>query len=68
MPAMDIFRLAANFLESCANVQGKLTLYKLLLIHHLSTLQVFRVPESNVAFFSPRRLTGLRPTGAVLNM
>jgi dedicator of cytokinesis protein 3 len=45
MPAMDVFKLAESFVESCAGVQGKLILYKLLLVHHLSDLQVFRTPE-----------------------
>jgi dedicator of cytokinesis protein 3 len=45
MPAMDVFKLAEGFVESCADVQGKLVLYKLLLIHHLSELQIFRTPE-----------------------
>jgi dedicator of cytokinesis protein 3 len=45
MPAMDVFKLAESFVESCASVQGKLVLYKLLLIHHLSDLQIFRTPE-----------------------
>ncbi|KAH8722891.1 hypothetical protein GQ44DRAFT_828538 [Phaeosphaeriaceae sp. PMI808] len=45
MSAMDVFKLAENFIESCARVQGKLVLYKLLLIHHLSDLDIFRAPE-----------------------
>lgn len=45
MPAMEVFRLAENFIDSCDTVQGKLILYKLLLIHHLSDLQIFRTPE-----------------------
>jgi dedicator of cytokinesis protein 3 len=45
IPAMDVFKLAEQFIESCASVQGKLILYKLLLIHHLSDLQIFRPPE-----------------------
>jgi dedicator of cytokinesis protein 3 len=43
---MEIFKLAQSFIESCENVQGKLVLYKLLLIHHISNLQVFRTPET----------------------
>ena len=46
MSSMDIFKLADSFIEACADVQGKLVLYKLLLIHHLSSLQVFRVPDT----------------------
>ncbi|KAF2829927.1 hypothetical protein CC86DRAFT_317299 [Ophiobolus disseminans] len=45
LPAMDVFKLAEGFIESCADVQGKLILYKLLLVHHLSDLQIFRTPE-----------------------
>ncbi|KAL5118226.1 Deoxycytidine kinase 1 [Pleosporales sp. CAS-2024a] len=45
IPVLDIFALAESFVKSCAAVQGKLILYKLLLIHHLSDLAVFRTPE-----------------------
>jgi len=45
MPAMDVFKLTQSFVEACDGVQGKLILYKLLLVHHLSELQVFRAPE-----------------------
>lgn len=45
LPALDVFKLAESFVDSCAGVQGKLILYKLLLVHHLSDLQVFRTPE-----------------------
>lgn len=45
MTSKDVFSLAAGFVESCAKVQGKLVLYKLLLIHHLSDLQIFRPPD-----------------------
>jgi dedicator of cytokinesis protein 3 len=45
MPATEVFKLTAGFIESCSNVQGKLVLYKLLLIHHLSELQIFRATE-----------------------
>jgi dedicator of cytokinesis protein 3 len=45
MPATEVFKLTAGFIESCSNVQGKLVLYKLLLIHHLSELQIFRAPD-----------------------
>lgn len=45
MSAMEVFKLAESFIKSCAAVQGKLILYKLLLIHHLSNLQIFRTPE-----------------------
>ncbi|KAF1938886.1 hypothetical protein EJ02DRAFT_353483 [Clathrospora elynae] len=45
MPAADVFKLVAGFVEACAHVQGKLLLYKLVMIHHLSELQIFRAPE-----------------------
>ncbi|CAA9959839.1 DOCK-C2 multi-domain protein [Pyrenophora teres f. maculata] len=45
MPATEVFKLTEGFIESCENVQGKLILYKLLLIHHLSELQIFRIPD-----------------------
>jgi hypothetical protein len=45
MPAAQVFKLTAGFIESCSKVQGKLVLYKLLLIHHLSNLQIFKTPE-----------------------
>ncbi|CAN9366280.1 unnamed protein product [Alternaria alternata] len=45
MPATEVFKLTAGFVDSCSKVQGKLILYKLLLIHHLSDLQIFRSPD-----------------------
>lgn len=45
MPAKEVFSLAASFVESCSSAQGKLILYKLVLIHQLSNLQIFRTPE-----------------------
>ncbi|XP_014560301.1 hypothetical protein COCVIDRAFT_23539 [Bipolaris victoriae FI3] len=45
MPATEVFKLTAGFIESSSDVQGKLILYKLVLIHHLSDLQIFRPPE-----------------------
>jgi hypothetical protein len=46
MSSLEIFKLANGFIEACAEVQGKLVLYKLLLIHHISCLKVFRTPET----------------------
>ena len=46
MSSMEIFKLADSFIEACADVQGKLILYKLLLIHHISDLQIFRTPDT----------------------
>jgi dedicator of cytokinesis protein 3 len=45
MPATDVYKFASSFVEACAGVQGKLILYKLILIHHLSDLQIFQTPE-----------------------
>jgi dedicator of cytokinesis protein 3 len=45
LPAMEVFKLAESFIESCAGAQGKLILYKLLLIYNLSNLPVFRTSE-----------------------
>ncbi|KAF3047962.1 hypothetical protein E8E12_001824 [Didymella heteroderae] len=46
MSSMDIFKLAEGFIDACAEVQGKLVLYKLLLIHHISGLEIFRAPDT----------------------
>jgi dedicator of cytokinesis protein 3 len=46
MSSLEVFRLADSFVSACENVQGKLILYKLLLIHHFSGLEVFRAPET----------------------
>ncbi|RAR01560.1 90s preribosome component rrp12 [Stemphylium lycopersici] len=45
MPATEVFKLTAGFIGSCSEVQGKLILYKLVLIHHLSELEIFRAPD-----------------------
>ncbi|KAF2749235.1 hypothetical protein M011DRAFT_466356 [Sporormia fimetaria CBS 119925] len=45
VPAADILRLASSFVDSCSAVTGRLVLYKLLLIYHLSVLPVFKSPE-----------------------
>lgn len=45
MPAMNVYKLAESFVDSCSEVQGKLVLYKLLLIHHLGDVQIFRAPD-----------------------
>ncbi|KAF2130783.1 hypothetical protein P153DRAFT_395209 [Dothidotthia symphoricarpi CBS 119687] len=46
MSTKDIFKLAESFIEACTAVQGKLILYKLLLIHHISDMQLFRTQET----------------------
>ncbi|KAF1852032.1 uncharacterized protein K460DRAFT_299706 [Cucurbitaria berberidis CBS 394.84] len=52
MPSMDVYKLTKSFIESCSKVQGKLVLYKLLLIHHLSDLQIFRSPDVRRIFLA----------------
>ncbi|KAF2639154.1 hypothetical protein P280DRAFT_402803 [Massarina eburnea CBS 473.64] len=42
----EILELASSFIEACSSAQGKLLLYKLLLIHHISELDIFRVPDT----------------------
>ncbi|CAI6265524.1 unnamed protein product [Periconia digitata] len=45
MSSTEILRLTSSFVESCSSVQGKLVLYKLLLIHHLTDLSIFKEPD-----------------------
>lgn len=40
----QILGAASSFLESCADVQGKLLLYKLILIHHMNDTELFAQP------------------------
>ncbi len=40
-PEGEIFEIASNFLDACANVQSKLILYKLVFILHLTTMNLF---------------------------
>ena len=46
MSGVEILQLVTDFIDSCAGVHGKLVLYKLVLIIHLSELNVFKVPEN----------------------
>ncbi|KAF2190578.1 hypothetical protein K469DRAFT_623793 [Zopfia rhizophila CBS 207.26] len=46
MSSLDILKLASNFIDSCATAQGKLVLYKLVLINHLTDLEVFKAPDT----------------------
>ncbi|KAL6703580.1 Deoxycytidine kinase 1 [Coniothyrium glycines] len=52
MSAKEIFSLVSGFIESSSEVQGKLILYKLLLVHHLSDLQVFRSADVRPLFLA----------------
>lgn len=45
MTPNEILKLASSFIDSCATVSGKLILYKLLLIHHVSDLDIFKTPD-----------------------
>ncbi|KAF2205630.1 hypothetical protein GQ43DRAFT_477220 [Delitschia confertaspora ATCC 74209] len=45
MAPLEILNLASSFLDSCATAQGKLVLYKLVLINHFTALEVFKSPD-----------------------
>ncbi|KAI9665732.1 MAG: hypothetical protein M1821_003666 [Bathelium mastoideum] len=45
METKDILKLAEDFVNSCADLQGKIVLYKLVLIVHLVGLELFSAPE-----------------------
>jgi dedicator of cytokinesis protein 3 len=45
MPSQDILQLAIRFVDSCSNVKGKLILYKLILLIHLSQVDAINYPE-----------------------
>jgi hypothetical protein len=42
----EILKVASRFIDSCSEAQGKLILYKLLLIHHITALSIFRSPDT----------------------
>ncbi|KAF2470693.1 uncharacterized protein BDR25DRAFT_342964 [Lindgomyces ingoldianus] len=46
MPPMDILNLTTSFIDSCCTAQGKLILYKLLLVQHLTELTIFKSPDT----------------------
>ncbi|KAI9804715.1 MAG: hypothetical protein M1825_001083 [Sarcosagium campestre] len=46
----DILHIAIDFIDSCAAVKGKLILYKLTLIEHLSRLDIFSHTETRRTF------------------
>jgi dedicator of cytokinesis protein 3 len=46
MSPQEILQTAVSFVDSCNNVQGKLILYKLILIIHLSQLEAINSPET----------------------
>ncbi|KAL9063798.1 MAG: hypothetical protein Q9157_008080, partial [Trypethelium eluteriae] len=45
MATEDILQLAVDFVNSCAELQGKIVLYKLVLIVHLVRLDLFATPQ-----------------------
>jgi dedicator of cytokinesis protein 3 len=45
----EILHIAIDFMDSCANVKGKLVLYKLVLIINYSKLDIFSQPEQRAA-------------------
>lgn len=46
MTPVEILKLTTSFIDSCSTVSGKLVLYKLLLIHHIASLEIFKTPET----------------------
>ncbi|KAF2732052.1 hypothetical protein EJ04DRAFT_578675 [Polyplosphaeria fusca] len=52
MSSMEILKLTSSFIDSCANAQGKLVLYKLLLIHHFTGLEIFKAPDTRRALLT----------------
>ncbi|KAF2460451.1 hypothetical protein BDY21DRAFT_369462 [Lineolata rhizophorae] len=42
----EILQIASSFIDACAGTQGKLVLYKLVLIIHLGQLDVFKDPDT----------------------
>ncbi|KAF1808880.1 hypothetical protein P152DRAFT_206786 [Eremomyces bilateralis CBS 781.70] len=45
MVPMEILKIATSFIDSCADVQGKLVLYLFVLIIHLGQVPVFKLPD-----------------------
>lgn len=52
MSPMEILKLTSSFIDSCATVSGKLVLYKLLLIHHVADLDIFKVSDTRKVLLS----------------
>ncbi|KAF2432136.1 hypothetical protein EJ08DRAFT_695933 [Tothia fuscella] len=46
MTPEEILECVINFVDSCANAQGKLVLYKLIMLQHLSQLDALKLPET----------------------
>ncbi|KAF2803496.1 uncharacterized protein BDZ99DRAFT_426873 [Mytilinidion resinicola] len=45
LPPSEIVKLACSFIDSCSAAQGKLVLYKLVLIIHYAQVEVFKLPD-----------------------
>ncbi|KAK8248265.1 C2 domain in Dock180 and Zizimin proteins-domain-containing protein [Phyllosticta capitalensis] len=48
----EVLELASSFIDSCASVQSKLILYKLILIMHLNEVEAFKTSETRSALVS----------------
>ncbi|KAF2839657.1 hypothetical protein M501DRAFT_1015751 [Patellaria atrata CBS 101060] len=46
MNSKDILQLASQFIQSCSEVQGKLVLYKLVLIINFTNVEAFKAPDT----------------------
>ncbi len=51
MTSEEILQLAISFIDSCAGAQGKLILFKLVLIINFAQLEVFKIPEIRRSLF-----------------
>jgi hypothetical protein len=49
---METLKLASRFVDSCSAAHGKLILYKLLLIHHITDLDIFKAPDTRRALLA----------------
>lgn len=52
MTPLEILKLTSSFIDSCATASGKLILYKLLLIHHIAGLDIFKTPDARKVLLS----------------
>ncbi|KAF1978012.1 hypothetical protein BU23DRAFT_525645 [Bimuria novae-zelandiae CBS 107.79] len=52
MEPLEILKLTSSFIDSCATATGKLILYKLLLVHHVAGLDIFKAPETRKVLLS----------------
>lgn len=52
MSPMEILKLTSSFIDACSSAQGKLILYKLLLIHHIGGLEIFKSPDTRRVLLS----------------